>query len=291
MPLRFAKSMAKKKSVPVLHIYSNLILYYSKVSGFTSDSKLHCPECDKEISVGTGGKANLQQHIGLRTCQAAISSRWQQNIPSIHSFFGPNIPQNPPTTSTPPLLHSTVQAVSSSTNRFESATVSWSSMCHDVPGELIQLINPEFLYKDGKAMYLLDSNFLLTVTADLLNHLTHQSHRGVPMVSWTNHFPYRLLGKACFISDHEVQDGVKDLEEKSVCSRCGSKTHVVSSKTQHVSEHMGPHILYDSTNLWNQEVCGLCLRPAPMCQIYMKKAGVLIVTLVLTPNNHLASTS
>lgn len=31
--------MAKKKSVPVLHIYSNLILYYSKVSGFTGDSR------------------------------------------------------------------------------------------------------------------------------------------------------------------------------------------------------------------------------------------------------------
>jgi len=40
---------------------------------------------------------------------------------------------------------------------------------------------------------------------------------------------------------------------------------------QCVLEHMGAHILYDPANLWNQEVCGLCLRPAPMCQIYMKK--------------------
>jgi hypothetical protein len=143
--------------------------------------------------------------------------------------------------------------------------------CHDVPGELIQPINPEFLYKDGKAMYLLDSNFLLTVTADLLDRLTHQSRRGVPTVSRTDHFPYRLLGKACFIGEREVQDGVEVLEEKSVCSKCGSKTHVDSSKTQRILEHMGAHILYDSANLRNQEVCGLCLRPAPMCQIYMKK--------------------
>ena len=61
------------------------------------------------------------------------------------------------------------------------------------------------------------------------------------------------------------------MEEKSVCSRCSSKIHVDSSKMQHMLEHMGAHILYDSANLWNQEVGSLCLRPAPMCQIYMKK--------------------
>ncbi|EDR00884.1 uncharacterized protein LACBIDRAFT_333741 [Laccaria bicolor S238N-H82] len=43
--------------------------------------------------------------------------------------------------------------------------------CHDVPGELIQPINPEFVYKDGKAMYLLDSNFLLTVT--IISHIAY----------------------------------------------------------------------------------------------------------------------
>jgi len=90
--------------------------------------------------------------------------------------------------------------------------------CHDIPGELIQPINPEFLYKDGKAMYLLDSNFLLTLTADLLDHLTLQSCQGVPMISQTDHFPYHLLGKACFIGEHKVQDGVEDLEQRSVCS-------------------------------------------------------------------------
>ena len=115
-------------------------------------------------------------------------------------------------------------------------------------------------------MYLLDSNFLLTVTADLLNCLTHQSHWGVPMVSWTDHFPYHLLGKACFIGECEVQGGIKDLEEKSVCSRCSSKTHVDLSKMQHMLEHMGAHILYDSANLWNQEVQSTfsqCITPVP----------------------------
>ncbi|EDQ98641.1 uncharacterized protein LACBIDRAFT_298378 [Laccaria bicolor S238N-H82] len=87
-----------------------------KESVFTSDSKLRCPECEEDIPVGTGGKANLEQHIGSRACEAAISSRRKQkNIPSICSFFGPKIPLNPPTTSAPPLLHSTVQVVSSST--------------------------------------------------------------------------------------------------------------------------------------------------------------------------------
>jgi hypothetical protein len=103
-------------------------LCYRKESRFTSDSKLRCPECEGDIPVGTGGEANLQQHIRSRACEAAISKREQKNIPSIRSFFGPKIPQNPPTTSAPPLLHSAVQAVSSSTNRFESATISRSAI-------------------------------------------------------------------------------------------------------------------------------------------------------------------
>ena len=68
-------------------ICSNPILYYRKVSGFTSNSKLCCPECEKEILVGTGGKANLQQHIRLRTWKAAISSRWQQTYHPITPFL------------------------------------------------------------------------------------------------------------------------------------------------------------------------------------------------------------
>ncbi|EDR13267.1 uncharacterized protein LACBIDRAFT_322803 [Laccaria bicolor S238N-H82] len=47
--LWFTISMAKKK----------------QVSGFTSDTKFHCPECEKEIPVGTGSQANLQWHIDL----------------------------------------------------------------------------------------------------------------------------------------------------------------------------------------------------------------------------------
>ena len=63
-----------------------------------------------------------------------------------------------------------------------------------------------------------------------------------------------FLGKVCFVGEHEVGDCVKDLEQRCACSICGSKTHVDSSKTQCVLEHMGAHILYDSANLRNQEV-------------------------------------
>jgi hypothetical protein len=41
--------------------------------------------------------------------------------------------------------------------------------------------------------------------------------------------------------------------------------------TQRILEHMGAHILYDATVNASEERCGLCLRPAPMCQVYLMK--------------------
>ena len=55
------------------------------------------------------------------------------------------------------------------------------------------------------------------------------------------------------------------------CSKCGPRTGIDHSNGQRMLEHMGAHILYDSTISRNLEVCDLCLRPAPMCTIYLKK--------------------
>lgn len=41
--------------------------------------------------------------------------------------------------------------------------------------------------------------------------------------------------------------------------------------TQRVLEHMGAHILHDVTLNSSEEFCGLCLRPSPMCHIYLSK--------------------
>lgn len=40
---------------------------------------------------------------------------------------------------------------------------------------------------------------------------------------------------------------------------------------QCILEHMGAHILYNATLNSTEERCGLCLRPAPMCHMYLKK--------------------
>lgn len=43
------------------------------------------------------------------------------------------------------------------------------------------------------------------------------------------------------------------------------------SQGQRVLEHVGAHILYDPHIVKSTPLCGLCLRPAPLCQIFLKK--------------------
>jgi hypothetical protein len=59
--------------------------------------------------------------------------------------------------------------------------------------------------------------------------------------------------------------------ESSDCSRCGPSALLDWQKPQRILEHMAAHVLFDPTLNSSEERCGLCLRPAPMCQIYIKK--------------------
>ena len=72
---------------------------------------------------------------------------------------------------------------------------------------------------------------------------------------------YLVKGKAM---DSTVNEGFP-------CSKCGPRTSIDRSNGQRMLEHMGAHILHDSSIPSNLEVCGLCLRPAPMCTLYLKK--------------------
>ena len=63
-----------------------------------------------------------------------------------------------------------------------------------------------------------------------------------------------------------------DLDGHADCSRCGPTVKLDWKHTQRILEHMGAHILYDPMLNSSEELCGLCLRPAPMCQIYLTKA-------------------
>jgi hypothetical protein len=55
------------------------------------------------------------------------------------------------------------------------------------------------------------------------------------------------------------------------CLMCGPAARLDWKNTQRVLEHMGAHILYDAKLNSSEERCGLCLKPAPMCHIYLKK--------------------
>jgi hypothetical protein len=62
-----------------------------------------------------------------------------------------------------------------------------------------------------------------------------------------------------------------DIDGQADCAMCGPFAGVNWGNTQRVLEHMGTHILHDTKLNASEERCGLCLRPAPMCQIYIKK--------------------
>lgn len=56
-----------------------------------------------------------------------------------------------------------------------------------------------------------------------------------------------------------------------VCPRCQPAVTFSSSLRQRIIEHIGAHICHDSSVDRSAEPCGLCLRPAPLCKIVLKK--------------------
>ena len=42
-----------------------------------ADSKLHCPDCDTDVYVGTGGISNLNAHWDSKTCQENKATKAQ----------------------------------------------------------------------------------------------------------------------------------------------------------------------------------------------------------------------
>ena len=55
------------------------------------------------------------------------------------------------------------------------------------------------------------------------------------------------------------------------CPKCQPTITFDGSLRQHIVEHIGAHILHDPSVGRSSEPCGLCLRPAPLCNIVLKK--------------------
>ncbi|KAJ7679687.1 hypothetical protein B0H17DRAFT_879588, partial [Mycena rosella] len=65
------------------------------------------------------------------------------------------------------------------------------------------------------------------------------------------------------------------------CPKCTPSLPLDMNHPQTILAHMGAHILNDPTIDRSTQPCGLCLRPWPMCQIFLKKSGSAANTLTL----------
>ncbi|KAH9177425.1 hypothetical protein EDB89DRAFT_1844866, partial [Lactarius sanguifluus] len=74
----------------------------------------------------------------------------------------------------------------------------------------------------------------------------------------------------CFVCDVST-DAMGDLDGQANCPRCVPSVKLDQKNAQRVLEHIGAHILYDTALNTSEERCGLCLRPASMCPIYLTK--------------------
>jgi hypothetical protein len=80
------------------------------------------------------------------------------------------------------------------------------------------------------------------------------------------------LGMACFVCDERPTNYMNPNSQISDCTRCGPSIISNWKNAQCVLEHMGTHIQHDGMLDRSKELCGLCLRPTPMCQFYLWKA-------------------
>lgn len=80
-------------------------------------------------------------------------------------------------------------------------------------------------------------------------------------------YKYRI-GAACFLCNEDLQ--VVDIGSAD-CPRCSPTITLDLSQGQRVLEHIGAHVLHDPGLDKSTPLCGLCLRPAPLCQFFLKK--------------------
>jgi hypothetical protein len=81
---------------------------------------------------------------------------------------------------------------------------------------------------------------------------------------------WAILGEVCFVCEREG-DTSHPGDAQSNCSVCGPRAQLDQSNAQRILEHMGAHILNDPSLDRSKEMCGLCLRPSPMCRIILRK--------------------
>ncbi|KAJ7673391.1 hypothetical protein B0H17DRAFT_947258 [Mycena rosella] len=144
----------------------------------------------------------------------------------------------------------------------------------DVPGRLVQPLNPTLSARaPGKPTYLFESSELLSYAAALLEQLLPEDLGDIPNAMRTDRFPYRFQGKACFLCEHDTNGRQIEPGPQNCCVKCNPPVPLDIKQGQRVLEHCAAHILHDPSVNRMDELCGLCLRPAPMCTFYLRKSN------------------
>ncbi|KAH6869091.1 hypothetical protein BKA70DRAFT_1414167 [Coprinopsis sp. MPI-PUGE-AT-0042] len=145
-----------------------------------------------------------------------------------------------------------------------------------VPGCAVEVINPDIAsHPDAppKPFYLLDSAFLVSLSASLLGSLSTDEIKQLPKIAASRTFPYveAETGKSCFLCIDDRDFGTLGVTDLVECSNCDPSHPLDAGQGQRVLEHMAAHIRHDPKVKAVDEPCGLCLRPSPQCRIYLKK--------------------
>lgn len=84
--------------------------------------------------------------------------------------------------------------------------------------------------------------------------------------------PFDLIGSACFVCESDQYLGEIGRLKTSDCPRCSPTIALDLTQGQRVLDHIGAHILFDAAVINSQSpLCGLCLRPSPLCQMFLSK--------------------
>ncbi|KAF8173644.1 hypothetical protein BJ912DRAFT_859221, partial [Pholiota molesta] len=145
-----------------------------------------------------------------------------------------------------------------------------------IPGRLIQPLNPSMskAHKLGQnPWYLFQSTVLVALAASFMEQLSNSHLKNVPRLAASN---------ACFIVSDNLN--LADLGSAD-CPRCSPAVALDLSQGQRVLEHIGAHILHEPTVLHSSmPLCGLCLHPAPLCQMFLKKGKGSHASLTIDPD-------
>ncbi|KAJ7822071.1 hypothetical protein B0H14DRAFT_3732640 [Mycena olivaceomarginata] len=151
------------------------------------------------------------------------------------------------------------------------------------PGHLVMPIDPVLSTRTiGDPFYLFKSSVLRAFGAQLLDRVTLHLNKSIPKFEPTDSFPYReALGRACFVCEGDGQTDSLLATDPHICPKCTPSLPLDMVHPQTILAHIGAHILHDPTVDSSTQPCGLCLRPWPMCQFFLKKSSSAANTLTL----------